>query len=89
MLCTLLESVLAQSRFSLAKSRIDFFQLASLLLDLAEQLVIIIFVLFVVVSLLRVKIIQFGFIGKVNFLDLLLIGINFILHVALFREQAV
>jgi hypothetical protein len=57
MLCTLLESVLAQSRFSLAKSRIDFFQLASLLLNLAEQLVIIIFVLFVVVSLLRVKII--------------------------------
>lgn len=73
----------------MAESRVDFLKLAALVLNICEQLVIVVFVLFVVIALFRVQIVQFGLICKVNFLNLLLVRVNLIFHVPLLRKQPV
>ena len=73
----------------MAESRVDFLKLAPLVLNICEQLVIVVFVLFVVIALFRVQIVQFSLICKVNFLNLLLVRMNLIFHVSLLREEPV
>jgi len=86
---TLLQSVSSQTLLRVAESRVDFLKLASLVLNICEQLVIVVFVLFVVIALFWVQIVQFSLICKVNFLNLLLVRMNFIFHVPLLREEPV
>jgi hypothetical protein len=73
----------------MAESRVDFVELASLVLNICKQLVIVILVLLVVVALFRVQIVQLSLICEINLLDLLLIRVNPVFHVPLLRKQAI
>lgn len=89
MLCSLLQGVCLQAGLGLSKSLVDFVELTALVVDFSQQLLVIILVFFVVVPLFRVKVIELSFVGKVNFLNLLLIAVNLIFHVSLLAEQTV
>jgi hypothetical protein len=89
MLSSLLKSVLLESVFSLPQSRVDFFKFVTVIIDLTQELVVVLLQLFVLVSLLWVQIVKFGFISKVDFLDLLLAALNLVFHVTFFAEKSV
>jgi len=50
---------------------------------------VVTFVGFVVVALLRVKIVEFGFVGEVYLLDLLLVRTDLVFHVSLHTKKSV
>lgn len=89
MLGTLFERILAEVVFSLGKATVHVFEFSACVLDLVLKLLIVAFVLFVVVTLLGVKIIKFGFVRVLNLLDLLFIGLDLIFHITLFSKEAV
>ncbi len=89
MLGSLLQGVCLQAGLGLSKSLVDFVELTALVVDFSKQLLVIILVFFVVVPLFRVEVIELRFVCKVNFLNLLLIAVNFIFHVPLLAKQTV
>ncbi len=54
--------------------------------DLVGQTIVLMLELFVLVALLRVQVVQAGLVRKVDVIDLLLVGVKFILHVTLFGK---
>ena len=89
MLGSLLESVLSQPGFGLSKSCIDFFKLVSGVIDFLSKNSVFLFQLLILISLLRIQIIQSRLVLEVNFLDLLLVVLDFSFHVSLFTEEVV
>ena len=71
----LLEGILLETRFSLHKSLTDFFKLATVLVDLNLESLVIGLHLLVVITHLRVKFIEFSLISVVDILNLLLIAL--------------
>jgi hypothetical protein len=73
----------------LSKSLVYLIELTALIVNFSEQLLVIILVFFVIVTLFRVKVIEFSFVCKIDFLDLLLIAMNFIFHVSLLAKKTI
>jgi hypothetical protein len=86
---TLLERVLLQAGLSCHKSVGDFFKLLTLETDLINQTKVLHLQLLVLVTLLRVQIVEPGLVGEVDIVDLLLVRVKLILHIAFLTEQSV
>ena len=67
----------------------NFLELLPLKANLVLQIVVLLLELLVLIALLRVEIIEAGFISEVDIVDLLLIRIDLILHVALLGKEGV
>ena len=89
MLGTLLEGVLLELIFSGLQSGGDFFELLALDADLIGQVVILLLKLFILVALLGVEIIQTSLVREVDIVDLLLVRVQLVLHIALLGEKSV
>jgi len=89
MLSALFKSILAKNTLGMGKSRVDVLKLLPRLTDFLKKAIVIVFVLFVVVSLLGVQVIQLSFVSKVDLLDLLFKAWDLILHVTLFTEETI
>jgi len=71
MLSALFESILAKNTLGMCKPRVDVLKLLPRLTNFLKKAIVIVFVLFVVVSLLGVQVIQLSLVSKVDLLDLL------------------
>lgn len=89
MLRALLEGIGAETHLSLGEAAVDLLELLALLVDVGHEALVIGLELLVFVALLGVQVVQLGFVGVVNFLNLLLVRLNLVLHVALLREEGV
>jgi len=89
MLCALLELVRSQAVLSLLKPACDVFQLLSLLVDVARQLLVIALQAVVLITLFGVQIVEARLICILDLLDLLLVRTNLVLCIPLFRKQRV
>ena len=89
MLSALLEGVLLQSVLGCSEALGDFLELLSLKTNLVLQIVVLLLELLVFIALLGVEIIEAGLVGEVDIVDLLLIRINLILHIALLSKEGV
>ena len=89
MLSALLEGVLLQAVLCCSEALGDFLELLSLKANLVLEIVVLLLELLVLIALLRVKIVEAGFICEVDVVDLLLIRIDLILHVALLSKEGV
>ena len=89
MLSALLERVLLQAVLGCNEALGNFLELLPLKANLVLQIVVLLLELLVLIALLRVEIIEAGFISEVDIVDLLLIRIDLILHVALLGKEGV
>ena len=89
MLSALLEGVLLQAILGCSEALGDFLELLSLKANLVLQIVVLLLELLVLIALLRVKIIEAGLVSKVDIVDLLLIRIDLIFHIALLGKEGV
>ena len=89
MLSSLLERILFEAVFSSLKPLSYFFKVLSLDTDLMRQLVVLLLKLFVLVALLRIQVIKAGLVCEVDIVDLLLITVELVFHVALLGKQGV
>ena len=89
MLGALLERVLLQTIFGRLETLSDFFELLTLESNLVSQAIVLMLELFVLITLLRVQIVQTSLIGKVDIVDLLLIRVQFVLHISFLSEKGV
>jgi len=85
----LLEGIGPKAGFCVCKAGVSLFQLVPRCCDFLVELVVLFFKFFVVVSLLRVKVIKFGFVLKIDLLNLLFEIVDFSFHIPLLREQVV
>ena len=67
----------------------NFLELLPLKANLVLQIVVLLLELLILIALLRVEIVEAGFISEVDIVDLLLIRIDLILHVALLGKEGV
>jgi len=86
---SLLESILSQSGFGLCESTVDVFQFVSRVDNLLVEHGVLFLEFFILVSLLRIQIVQSGLILEVDLLNLTLIVLNFGFHVSLFPEKVI
>ena len=89
MLSSLLERILFKAVFSSLKPLSHFLKVLSLDTDLMRQLVVLLLELFVLVALLRIQVVKAGLVCEVDIVDLLLITVELVLHVALLGKQGV
>ena len=89
MLSALLEGILLQAVLSRSEALRYFLELLSLKANLVLEIVVLLLEFLILIALLRVEIIEAGFIGEVDVIDLLLIRIDLILHVALLGKEGV
>lgn len=89
MLSSLFEGVLLKAAFCLDESSVDFVQFLSSIVNFSNKVCVLILETLILVTLFRVEIIQLSFVSVLNFLDLLLIAVDFVLHIALFREETI
>ncbi len=89
MLGTLFERVLLQTIFSRLKTRSNFFKLLALDSNLVSQAIVFVLEFLILIALLRVQVVQTGLVGKVDIIDLLLVRVELVLHVALLSKQGV
>ena len=89
MLSSLLERILFKAVFSSLKPLSHFLKVLSLDTDLMRELVVLLLELFVLVALLRIQVVQAGLVCEVDIVDLLLITVELVLHVALLCKQGV
>ena len=89
MLSALLERVLLQAVLGCNEALGNFLELLPLKANLVLQIVVLLLELLVLIALLRVEIVEAGFVCKVDIIDLLLIRIDLILHVALLGKEGV
>ena len=89
MLGTLLERVLLQTIFSRLKTCSNFFELLALDSNFVSQTIVFVLEFLILIALLRVQVVQTGLVGKVDIIDLLLVWVELVLHVALLSEQGV
>ena len=89
MLGSLLEVVLLESSFRRDQPLRSLLQHVPVVVDLALQVLVLVLQLFILVSLLRVELLESAFIGEVNFLDLALNARNLILQISLLGKHIV
>jgi hypothetical protein len=70
MLSSLLEGILLQLRLGLNQAGVDFLQISSATVDITLESLIFFFQLFILISLLRVEIIELALISHVDILNL-------------------
>ena len=89
MLSSLLKRILFKAVFSSLKPLSYFLKVLSLDTDLMRQLVVLLLKLFVFVALLRIQVVKAGLVCEVDIVNLLLITVELIFHVALLGKQGV
>ena len=89
MLGALLERVLLQLILRVLESGSDVLELLALDTDFIGQPVVLQLQLLILVSLLWVQVIQSGLVREVNIVNLLLVGVELVLHVTLLAKQRV
>ena len=67
----------------------DFLQLSSLLLNLGDEALVVRLHFLIVVSLLRIQVVQFALVSVLDLLNLLLVRVDIILHFPLLSEKLV
>ncbi len=89
MLGTLLKRVLLQTIFSGLETCSNFFELLALDTNFVSQTIVFVLEFLILIALLRVQVVQTGLVGKVDIIDLLLVRVELVLHVALLSKQGV
>ena len=89
MLSALLKGVLLQAVLGCSEALGYFLELLSLKANLVLQIVVLLLELFVLIALLGVEIIKASLVREVDIVDLLLIRINLIFHIALLGKEGV
>ena len=89
MLSALLEGVLLQAVLGCSEALGDFLELLSLKANLVLQIVVLLLELLVLIALLGVEIVEAGLVREVDIVDLLLIRIDLIFHIALLGKEGV
>jgi hypothetical protein len=89
MLSTLLESVLLQTILRVLHALVHVIEVLAVNLNFIRKSRVLALERLVLVALLRVEVVQTGFVGEVDVLDLLLVTSQFVLHVFLLGEESV
>ena len=89
MLSALLEGVLLQAVLGCSEALRDFLELLSLKANLVLQIIVLLLELLVLIALLGVEIVEAGLVREVDIVDLLLIRIDLIFHIALLSKEGV